>query len=69
LARDKAAISNSEATPNADGSYTIRFNSHGEPNNINTTTPFTVLLRVYVPASKDRVTEYLLKASKDLEIK
>jgi len=34
LAKDKAAISNSEAIKNADGSYTIRFNSPGKKNNL-----------------------------------
>jgi hypothetical protein len=69
LAKDKAAISNSEAIPNKDGSYTIRFNSHGSPNNIETPTPFTALLRVYVPKSKKSAMEYLTNASKDLVIK
>ena len=49
LARAQAAISNSEATPNKDGSYTIRFNSPGEENNVDTPAPFAALLRVYVP--------------------
>ena len=69
LARDKAAISNSEAVANPDGSYTIRFNSLGSPNNIETPSPFTVLLRIYVPMSKDGVTQYLQKASKELMVK
>ena len=69
LARDKAAISNSEAIPNPDRSYTIRFNSPDTPNNIETPSPFTAVLRIYVPKSKDGVTQYLLKASKELKIK
>jgi len=69
LALDKAAISNSEAIPNTDGSYTIRFNSPGSPNNIDTPSPFTALLRIYVPKSKEGVTQYLLQASKELVIK
>jgi hypothetical protein len=69
LARDKAAISNSEATPNTDGSYTIHFNSPGSPNNIETPSPFTSLLRIYVPKSKAGVVRYLLKANKELVIK
>jgi len=68
IARDKAAISNMEARPNPDGTYTIRFNSPGEPNNIDTPTPFTVLLRVYVPKSKDEISRFLPKASKELVI-
>ena len=69
LARDKAAISNSEATPNPDGSYTIRFNSPGSPNNVETPSPFTALLRVYVPKSKDSAMQYLKTESKNLLIK
>jgi hypothetical protein len=69
LAKDKAAISNSEAIPNKDGSYTIRFNSPGSPNNIETPTPFTALLRVYVPKSKKSAMEYLENESKNLLIK
>ena len=69
LARDKAAISNSEAAPNPDGSYTIHFNSPGSPNNIETTSPFTALLRIYVPKSKEGVIQYLQHADKELVIK
>lgn len=68
LARDKAAISNSEAIPNKDGTYTIRFNSPGSPNNIETPTPFTALLRIYVPKSKEEIRRYLSDASKNLVI-
>ena len=69
LARDNAAISNSEAVPNDDGSYTIRFNSPGKPNNVDTPTPFTVLLRVYVPKSKAEIIPYMNRAGKELIIK
>lgn len=69
LARDKAAISNSEASPNPDGSYTIHFNSPESPNNIETASPFTVLLRIYVPKSKESVIQYLQQASRELVIK
>ena len=69
LAKNKAAISNSEAVANPDGSYTIRFNSPGSPNNIDTPSPFTALLRIYIPKSKDGVIQYLQKAGKELVIK
>jgi hypothetical protein len=69
LARDKAAISNSEAAPNPDGSYTIRFNSPSSSNNIETPSPFTALLRIYVPKTKDGAIRYLKNASKNLVIK
>lgn len=69
LAKDKAAISNSEATPNPDGTVTVRFNSPGSPNNIDTPTPFTALLRIYVPKSKDSVRQYLSTAADTLAIR
>jgi len=68
LARDKAAISNSEATANPDGSYTIHFNSPGSPNNIDTAAPFSALLRIYVPTSKEEVSRYLQESARDLVI-
>jgi hypothetical protein len=68
LARDKAAISNSEATPNTDGTYTIHFNSPGEKNNVDTPVPFTALLRIYVPKSKQAVVTYLRRASQEFVI-
>jgi hypothetical protein len=69
LARDKAAISNSEAIQNPDGSYTIWFNSPDNPNNIETPSPFTALLRIYVPKSKESAIQYLKNESKNLLIK
>jgi hypothetical protein len=69
LAKDKAAISNSEAVANEDGTYTIRFNSPGEPNNVDTPAPFAVLLRVYVPKSKEKIIPYIVKAGKEFVIK
>lgn len=58
IAMDEAAISNSEAEPNADGSYTINFNTPDAPNNVDTPTPFTVLMRVYVPSSTEGIVSY-----------
>jgi hypothetical protein len=69
LARDKAAISDSEAIPNEDGSYTIRFNSPGEVNNVDTPAPFAALLRVYVPKTRHGIISYLSKAIGELVIK
>jgi hypothetical protein len=69
LARDKAAISNSEAIQNPDGSYTIWFNSPDNPNNIETPSPFSALLRIYVPKSKESAIQYLKNESKNLLIK
>ncbi|MDZ7614289.1 MAG: DUF1254 domain-containing protein [Flavobacteriaceae bacterium] len=59
LAEDKAAISNSTAVPNADGTYTIHFNNPNEKNNVNTSTPFSALLRSYVPKSKASIIDFL----------
>jgi len=69
LAKDKAAISNSEAVPNQDGSYTIHFNSPGKQNNVDTPAPFATLLRVYVPKSKEGIFKYLAQASNELVIR
>lgn len=68
LAKDEAAISNTQATPNDDGTYTIHFNSPGKKNNVNTSAPFTALLRIYVPKSKDGVIKYLQRASNEFVI-
>jgi hypothetical protein len=69
LAKDKAAISNTEAKPNADGSYTIRFNTPGGVNNLDTPAPFSALLRVYVPKTKEIATQFLKTESQKLLIK
>ena len=69
LAKDVAAISNLEAVANKDGSYTIRFNTSGAKNNIDTPAPFTALMRVYVPKSKQGIVEYLKKTGKEFVIK
>ena len=61
LAEDKAAISNSTAVPNADGTYTIHFNNPNEKNNVNTSAPFSALLRSYVPVSKATIVDYLTR--------
>ncbi|MDG3583545.1 DUF1254 domain-containing protein [Galbibacter pacificus] len=59
LGKDEAAISNTTATPNTDGTYTIYFNSPDKKNNVNTPAPFTALLRAYVPESKESIESYL----------
>jgi len=68
LAKDQAAISNDQAEPNADGTYTIRFNSPGQKNNVKTAAPFSALLRVYVPKSRQGIIEYLAKMRDPLVI-
>ena len=69
LAKDIAAISNTEAEANADGSYTIHFNSPNEANNVETASPFSALLRVYVPKNKAGIISYLKKANAEMIIK
>jgi hypothetical protein len=61
LAEDQAAISNDQAEPNTDGTYTIHFNSPGQKNNVKTPAPFSALLRVYAPKSRQGIIEYLAK--------
>jgi hypothetical protein len=69
LTEDRAAISNDEAEPNDDGTYTIRFNSPGQKNNVQTPAPFSALLRVYVPKSRQGIVEYLAKMRDALVIR
>jgi hypothetical protein len=69
LAKDQAAISNDQAEPNADGTYTIRFNSPGQKNNVKTPAPFSALLRVYAPKSRQGIIEYLAKMRDALVIR
>ncbi len=69
LAKDIAAISNTEAEVNEDGSYTIHFNSPNEKNNVDTPSPFSALLRIYVPKSKVGIISYLRKANVEMIIK
>lgn len=59
LAEDQASISNSTAVQNEDGTYTIQFNHPNEINNINTPSPFSALLRNYVPKNKSSIIDYL----------
>lgn len=59
LAEDQASISNSTAVQNEDGTYTIHFNNPNEVNNINTPSPFSALLRNYVPTNKSAIIDYL----------
>jgi hypothetical protein len=68
LAEDKAAISNTEATPNADGSYKVKFNDPGAPNNLDTPAPFIPLLRVDVPPSVDGIISYFATDGRALVI-
>jgi hypothetical protein len=69
LAKDEAAISNTQATANANGTYTIRFNSPDKPNNLETTAPFAALLRFYVPASRESALSFIRKDSKKMIIR
>lgn len=59
LATDIAAISNTRAEPNADGTYTIHFNSPGKKNNLETPVPFAALFRFYLPESKESAVQYI----------
>lgn len=59
LAKDVSAISDAQAKPNKDGTYTIHFNSPGEKNNLETSAPFTALFRFYLPDSKESAVQYI----------
>ncbi|MCP8897936.1 DUF1214 domain-containing protein [Gilvimarinus xylanilyticus] len=68
LAKDISAISNTQAEPNADGTYTIHFNSPGEKNNLETSAPFAALFRFYLPDSKESAVQYINDHGSELVI-
>jgi len=68
LAKDISAISNTQAEPNEDGTYTINFNNPGAKNNLETAVPFTALFRFYLPDSKESAIEYIDERSDELVI-
>ena len=49
IGTDDFAINSKRATPNADGSYTIRFNCEGEENNITVPEGWNATFRMYMP--------------------
>lgn len=68
LAKDISAISNSQAEPNKDGTYTINFNSPGKKNNLETTAPFAALFRFYLPDSKESAFKFIEEKASTLVI-
>lgn len=68
LAKDVSAISNTQAEPNEDGTYTINFNNPGAQNNLETAVPFTALFRFYLPDSKESAVEYIDEHAGELVI-
>ncbi|UJJ32717.1 DUF1214 domain-containing protein [Halopseudomonas maritima] len=68
FAKDVSAISNTQAVANADGTYTIHFNSPGAQNNLDTSTPFTALFRFYLPDAKESAVQYINEHGKELVI-
>ena len=68
LAKDISAISNTQAEPNEDGTYTINFNSPGAKNNLETSTPFSALFRFYLPDSRASAVEYIGEHAGELVI-
>ena len=49
IATDNFAINSKRAKPNADGSYTIRFNCEGEENNVTVPEGWNATFRTYMP--------------------
>lgn len=68
LAKDVSAISNTQAEPNADGTYTIHFNTPGAKNNLETSAPFTALFRFYLPDSAESAVAYIRDHAGELAI-
>lgn len=68
IAKKNFALNNSTATPNKDGSYTFHFNAPGQPNNIEVVKNWSVLIRLYAPASVDEIMDYMKEAESSLTI-
>ncbi len=60
IADDNFAISNKHMIPNKDGTYTFRFNCEGQANNLTVRKGWSGLLRMYLPASKQAIQDYVM---------
>jgi len=59
IAADNFALNNRQAEPNKDGTYTFRFNCKGEANNIQVKKSWTMIIRLYIPESVDKILKYV----------
>ncbi|MEA3438331.1 MAG: lytic murein transglycosylase, partial [Thermodesulfobacteriota bacterium] len=68
IAEDNFALSNRQATPNKDGSYTFHFNCEGEINNIQVRKDWTMIIRLYIPESVEKILQYVKMVEETVKI-
>ncbi|MBT8351371.1 MAG: DUF1214 domain-containing protein [Deltaproteobacteria bacterium] len=66
VATDKFNTNSHKATPNADGSYTLHFNTPGAINNLEVVENWNGLFRCYLPDSVDSILEFKADVMKKL---
>ena len=66
VATDKFNTNSHKATPNADGSYTLNFNTPGAINNLEVVENWNGLFRCYLPESVDSILEFKAEVMKKL---
>jgi len=66
VATDKFNTNSHKATPNADGSYTLNFNTPGAINNLEVVENWNGLFRAYLPESVDSIREFKADVMKKL---
>lgn len=59
IAEDNFALNNRQAKANKDGSFTFRFNCEDKENNIKVQKDWTMLVRLYMPESKEKILKYI----------
>lgn len=68
IAKDKFALSNRQAKPNKDGSYSFYFNCSGKQNNIDVVPNWNIIIRLYRPNSEKEILNYMDKAVANIRI-
>jgi len=66
VATDKFNTNSHKATPNADGSYTLHFNTPGAINNLEVVENWNGLFRCYLPETVDSIREFKAEVIKKL---
>ncbi len=68
IAKDNYALSNRQAKPNEDGTYTFRFNCPGKQNNIDVVPNWNSIIRLYRPNTEKDILDYMNKAVANVKI-
>ena len=68
IVKENYALNNITAKANEDGSITFHFNAPGKPNNIEVVEDWTMLIRLYVPESKEAIMNYIKNAEKNIRV-